>query len=46
VVLHDAVIRAGARVEQAVVDSRVEVAAGAAVRSDDPEHPVAVVGPA
>ncbi len=44
VVLHDAVIHSGARVERAILDAGVEVAAGATVRSDDPENPTAVVG--
>lgn len=42
VILHDAVIRAGARVERAIVDAGVEVPAGEVVRSTDPEHPVAI----
>jgi glucose-1-phosphate adenylyltransferase len=43
VILHDAVIRAGARVERAIVDAGVEVPAGKHVRSTDPEHPVEIV---
>jgi glucose-1-phosphate adenylyltransferase len=43
VVFHDTVIRAGARVERAIVDSRVDVAAGETVRSEDPDHPVAIL---
>ncbi len=44
VLLHDAVIRSGARVERAVVDAGVDVGAGETVRSDDPDNPVAVLG--
>jgi glucose-1-phosphate adenylyltransferase len=43
VILHDAVIRAGARVERAIVDARTEVAGGGDVRSTDADHPVAIV---
>jgi len=42
VILHDAVIRAGARVVNAIVDSGAEVGPAAEVRSTDPDHPVAV----
>jgi len=44
VVLHDAVVRSGARVERAIVDAGVEVGPGVTVRSDDPENPTAVLG--
>jgi ADP-glucose pyrophosphorylase len=44
VILHGAMIRAGARVEKAIVDSRVEVAGDAEVRSTDPEEPIVVHG--
>ncbi len=43
VILHDAVIRAGARVEKAIVDTGVEVGLGDHVHSTDPDQPVAVV---
>lgn len=46
VVLHDAVIRAGARVERAVIDAGAEVAARSTVRSHDPENPTVMVGAA
>ncbi len=43
VILHDVVVRAGARVEKAIVDAGAEVAPGREVRSDEAEHPIAIV---
>jgi glucose-1-phosphate adenylyltransferase len=44
VVMHDTLVRAGARVDRAIVDSRVEVPSDAHVHSTDPNQPVAIYG--
>jgi ADP-glucose pyrophosphorylase len=44
VVLHDCIIRSGAHVERAILDTGVEVASGEMVRSDEPDQPAVRAG--